>query len=95
MKAIKGNRVYTITEAEAESFKNEGYDIKDDNGAIVAYGAGKTVSMEKYADLLKRYEALSEENEMLRKAMSEKKEPAKSSKSKSKKKEEETEADKE
>ena len=58
MKAVKLNRVYTITEAEQNNYIKQGYDIVDDNGAVIAYGAGKTISYEKYAKLLAKYEDL-------------------------------------
>ena len=58
MKAIKANRVYTISEQDKESFRKQGYDIYDDKGKVVAYGAGKTVPYEQYAELLEKYEAL-------------------------------------
>lgn len=48
MKAIKGNREYTITEVEAQSFINEGFDVHNDDGTIYAYGKGKTVPFGKY-----------------------------------------------
>ena len=54
MKAIKDNKIYTITtEAEAESYKAAGYDIYD-GGKIKAYAAGKTVPFGKYAALEKK-----------------------------------------
>lgn len=62
MKAVKDNRVYTITEVDVESFRKEGYDIFDDDNNIVAYGVGKSVSYDKYAELLSQYEQLMEEN---------------------------------
>ena len=61
MKAIKENREYTITEADATSFKNEGYDIYDDNGKLVAYGVGKTVSYEQYAKIVEQKEIANDE----------------------------------
>lgn len=61
MVAIKGNREYTITEADVQSFANDGYDVYDDNGNIVAYGVGKTVPFEKYMKLMGQVEALQEE----------------------------------
>ena len=70
MKAIKENREYTITEAEAESFRKEGYDIIDDMGNIVAYGAGKTVSYDKYSKLCEDFEKLMEENAELKSQLS-------------------------
>ena len=61
MIAIKENRQYTITEADAQSFASEGYDIYDDNGNIVRYGVGKTVAYDKYIKLQKINEELQEE----------------------------------
>lgn len=58
MEAIKANMVYTISEQEVESFRKQGYDIYDDKGKVVAYGVGKTVPYEQYAELLEKYEAL-------------------------------------
>ena len=69
MQAIKANRVYTITEADVDSFRKEGYDIFDDDGKLVAYGLGKTVAFEKYAGLLELNEALMKENAELVSAM--------------------------
>lgn len=60
MEAIKENRVYTITDADVESFVREGYDIYD-NGKLVAYGVGKSVPYGKYMNLLNAYEALQTE----------------------------------
>lgn len=61
MEAVKENRVYTITEADVESFKKEGFDIYDD-GKLVAYGTGKTIAYDKYAELSEAYEKLMSEN---------------------------------
>ena len=41
MTAEKGNKVYTITEAEKDTYQSQGYDIFED-GKIIAYGKGKT-----------------------------------------------------
>ena len=49
MKAVKGNKVYTITEQEKKSYISRGFDILDDNGNTVAYGSGKTVSYDDYS----------------------------------------------
>lgn len=65
MKAIKENRVYTITEADKESFRVEGYDIYGDDGKLVCHGAGKMVSYDKYYELSLKYDALMEENARL------------------------------
>ena len=61
MIAIKENREYTITEADIQSFANDGYDVYDDNGNIIAYGVGKTVSFSKYMKLVETNEKLQEE----------------------------------
>ena len=73
MIAVKENKQYTITEVDINSFKAEGYDIYDDNGNIIAYGAGKNVPYERYAKLMERVEelndtiiALRDENEKLK-----------------------------
>ena len=62
MQAVKENRVYTITEADVESFRKEGYDIYDELGNIVAHGVGKSVPYDKYDALLKENERLMAEN---------------------------------
>lgn len=61
MKAVKENREYTITEQDIKSFANDGYDILDDNGKVVQYGAGKKVSFDKYMKLKESYDSLMDE----------------------------------
>lgn len=58
MKAIKGNKVYDITEAEKKRYLADGFDIKNDDGAVIAYGQGKTVSYEEYMKLKNEVERL-------------------------------------
>mgnify|MGYP001115663024 CR=1 FL=1 len=74
MKASKDNKVYTIDVAQKEYYIAQGYDISDDEGNIVSYGAGKSVSYkehkeleEKYAELEKKYSAIEKENKKLKK----------------------------
>lgn len=62
MVAEKGNKVYTIDESMKVQYQNDGFDIKDDNGKIIARGKGKTVSYEEY-------EKLQQENEELKKKL--------------------------
>lgn len=62
MVAEKGNKVYTIDESMKAQYQNDGFDIKDDNGKIIARGKGKTVSYEEY-------EKLKQENEELKKKL--------------------------
>ncbi len=50
MKAVKGNREYDAKEESTQDyFQKKGFDIVDDEGNIVKYGKGKTVSYEQYA----------------------------------------------
>lgn len=62
MTAEKGNKVYTITEAEKDNYRSQGYDIFED-GLMIACGKGKTVP---YEDYLK----LQEENRELKEKLS-------------------------
>ena len=59
MKAAKGNKEYTIDESQQKAYQDGGFDIKDDDGIVIAYGRGKTVS---YGD----YMAVKEELEELK-----------------------------
>lgn len=59
MKAVKGNKVYTIDESSKARYQADGFDISDDEGKVIAYGAGKKASYE-------GYQALKEENERLK-----------------------------
>lgn len=59
MRAVKGNKVYTIDESQKSHYQDAGFDIVDDDGKIVAYGKGKTVPYDEY-------EALKAENETLK-----------------------------
>lgn len=58
MTAEKENKVYTITEEQKATYLAEGFDIRDDEGNIIAYGAGKTVAYEEYMALKKENEEL-------------------------------------
>lgn len=67
MKAIKGNKAYTVNTAEeAKAFRAQGFDIYDDNGKIKEHAFGKTVSLEKYKALEKENEKLKTENKKLK-----------------------------
>lgn len=74
MKASKENKVYTIDETQKDYYVAQGYDISDDEGNVIEYGAGKSVSYkehkelkEKYAELEKKYSAIEKENKKLKK----------------------------
>ena len=84
MKAVKKNRQYTITEADQKRFISQGYDIYDDAGNCIAYGAGKTVPFMTYKKALDEIARLEAEIADLKKAKTQSK-----SKSKSKAKAEE------
>ena len=59
MKAVSGNKEYTIDDSQKRFYQDAGFDIKDDNGLVIAYGRGKTVP---YGD----YETLKKENATLK-----------------------------
>ena len=73
MKAKKSNKSYNIEPREVNTFKSQGYDIYDDNGKLVAIGAGKTVSAEKYFQVLKENEKLKEQIDILAEKLQNKK----------------------
>ena len=54
MTAERGNKVYTIDESMKAQYQNDGYDIRDDNGEVIAYGAGKTVPYDEEVERLQR-----------------------------------------
>ena len=58
MRAVKGNKEYTIGETEQKSYQDSGFDIVGDDGNIIAYGRGKTVPFEDYMVALKEIEQL-------------------------------------
>lgn len=58
MKAVKNNRVYTITEQQRKTYAAQGFDIVDDSGDIIEHAAGKTVPYAQYAKLLAENEQL-------------------------------------
>ena len=61
MRAIKANKEYAISESEKKRYIEDGYDIVDDKGNIIAYGRGKTVPYEKYKKVLDELNALKAE----------------------------------
>ncbi|WP_432628998.1 hypothetical protein [Brotaphodocola sp.] len=58
MTAEKGNKVYTIDQSQKALYQTAGFDIRDDDGNLVEYGAEKTVSYNEYTKLLKENEDL-------------------------------------
>ena len=66
MKATRGNKVYTIDETQKTMYQEQGYDIVDDEGNVIEYGAGKTVSYEEYKALEEKAAKLEKENKKLK-----------------------------
>lgn len=66
MRAVKGNKVYTIDETQKKFYEENGFDILDDAGKVIAYGRGKTVPYGEYEALKKEKEALEQETKELR-----------------------------
>lgn len=66
MKAIKENKVYTITESEQNFYKQQGYDIVNDEGEVIERGEGKSISYEEYLKLKDENYTLKQENEKLK-----------------------------
>lgn len=56
MKAIKGNREYTITEETKQQYINDGFDIYNDKMEKIAEGKGKAISQKEYNKLLTELE---------------------------------------
>lgn len=63
MKAVKGNKVYTIDEGVKARYQADGFDILDDSGKLIAAGKGKTVSYEEYQRVLDELNALKAEKQ--------------------------------
>lgn len=60
MRAVKGNKMLTITESEVTDFVNRGFDIYDGK-KLIKHGVGKTVPYAKYEAVLNELEALKAE----------------------------------
>lgn len=66
MKAVKNNRVYTITGQQRKSYAAQGFDIIGDDGNVIEHAVGKTVPYAEHAALLDENEQLKAENERLK-----------------------------
>lgn len=64
MRAVKGNKEYTIDDTQKKAYQDRGFDILDETGKTIAYGRGKTVPYSEHI-------ALREENEKLKKQVEE------------------------
>lgn len=61
MKAVKSNKQYTISETEKPSYLAQGYDILDDDGAVIERSPQAAVSYSEYEKLLNENTALKAE----------------------------------
>lgn len=61
MIAEKANKIYMIDSSLMEQYRTDGFDIKNDNGEIIAYGKGKKVAYDEYAALKKENAELKKE----------------------------------
>lgn len=52
MKAIKGNKLYTIDEAMKPQYQKDGFDIYDDAGKLLENAIGKTIPYEEHLKIL-------------------------------------------
>lgn len=69
MKAEKGNREYYIEESQKKFYQDRGFDIKDDDSKVIAYGRGKTVSYNEYEKVTARNKELEEQVAELQKKL--------------------------
>ena len=60
MKATKGNKIYNIDETQKNFYVKGGFDITDDEGKLIANGAGKTISYDQYKELEDSHIGISE-----------------------------------
>lgn len=68
MKAVKDNKVYTVsTDQEKQFYMNNGYDIIGDDGKVVEYSVGKTVLYKDFAALKAENDKLKKDNSALKK----------------------------
>lgn len=76
MKASKGNKEYVINGDQIKAYQDSGFDVKDDDGNMVAYGKGKTVPYATYMAVVKEKEDLQKQIEDLQKENAFLKEPS-------------------
>lgn len=58
MKAIKGNKVYTIDETSKKAYLSQGYDIIDESGNVIEHSPAATVPYSEYAKVIVENEVL-------------------------------------
>lgn len=67
MKAVKGNREYTIDESQQKRYQDAGFDLVE-NGTIIAYGRGKTVPYGEFIAVKQELDAIKAQKEPRKKA---------------------------
>lgn len=67
MRAVKGNKEYTIDEVQQKGYQDMGFDILSDDGNVIAYGRGKTAPYDEYMKVKQENESLKQEIESLKK----------------------------
>lgn len=65
MKACKDNKVYAVDASSKSRYQADGFDIYNDDGELIEYGAGKTVPYGDYDKIVKENEKLKKEIEEL------------------------------
>ncbi len=65
MRAIKGNKSYSLDGKQKQSYLNQGFTITDDEGNVIAYPKNKTVPYEQYEAVLRENERLKAEAKKL------------------------------
>lgn len=60
MRAVKGNKEYTIDETQKKGYLDSGFDVLDDEGTVIGYGRGKTVPYDDHMKAVKEIERLQE-----------------------------------
>ena len=58
MRAVKGNKEYTIDETQKKGYLDSGFDVMDDNGTVIGYGRGKTVPYDDHMRAVKEVDRL-------------------------------------
>ena len=76
MKAVLGNKEYLIDESQKKHYVDRGYDIRDEDDVVIAYGRRKTVPYDEYvkvasenSELKERFsmaDSISDENNFLK-----------------------------
>lgn len=67
MKAIKANKIYSITETSKESYLAQGFDIADDKGKVIEHSPSSAVSYSEYEKVIEENKKLKAENAKLKK----------------------------